>query len=219
MHDCFIFLGCITPCNTQWVDRQFHCITNQEQCYCRVPCVHDRVVWCQRGLSMLSRIWVEGKLATFIPGNPVRSRLGYFVSHEPRSSRHVQVTSSSLTAAKSFVVSPLWPFTRCCCIRTSRGFCARLKSTEVVNPNDIVDFKVFTRVFNPPFVSILVHCFPSHRLVPPKVDHPQKTHLRGQPQCESLFLFSSFKEMWICPHIVWVFRYVRYPSQFRCGYR
>ena len=133
--------------------------------------VHHRVVWCQVRAIDTFIVRIEGELKNLHSWEASTfAKLNNFIRHKAKVlSDDVQITELFLHGCKEFVARTFDPFTWCCSFRTSRDFPVRLKTTEVVDPNDVIDLEAFTQAFNPPLVAIFVHCFPVIDWVPPKL--------------------------------------------------
>ncbi len=118
---------------------------------------------------------------------------------------------------QEFVAGPADPW--CCSFRTSRSFPVWFETTEVVDPNDVIDLEAFTQAFNPPLVAIFVHCFPSMGGFPKS--WPVAENSSGGSTVKLLFRFHlSWEEMRISPHVADLpLHELAYLPQFQCGGR
>ena len=134
-------------------------------------CIHHRIVWCQVRAIDTFIVRIEGKLKNLHSWEASAfTKFDDFICHKAKVlSDDVQITELFLHSCKEFVARTFNPFTWCGSFRTSRDFPVRLKTTEVVDPHDVVDLEAFTQAFNPPLVAIFVHCFPVIDWVPPKL--------------------------------------------------
>ena len=172
--------------------------------------VHHRVVWCQVRAIDTFIVRIEGKLKNLHSWEASAfTKLNDFIRHKAKVlSDDVQITELFLHGCKEFVARTFDPFTRCCSFRTSWDFPVWFETTEVVDPNDVIDLEAFTQAFNPPLVAIFVHCFPVIDWVPPKLTSCWELIWRASCNASCLPVFICFEEMRISPHVAWIFCYI-----------
>ena len=66
---------------------------------------------------------------------------------------------------------------------------------------DVRALKAFTQAFNPPLVTIAIHCFPVIDWVTPKLTSCRKFIWWASCDASRLTVDICLEEMWICPHI------------------